>query len=530
MDRQIQELKTKGFSGKMKIKTERRCGCRGADGKQLGKRCPRLKRKDHGRWTYRIQVPEDLRPLVGRGEIRGSGYPTEEDARADAEKEVVKIRSGRQHVGQLTVGQYLNTWLAGKRRLRPTSRGGYESNIRLYLCPMLGELPLKGLRKSHIDQMIARLEVEGSAPVKGGNGAMRKSRSLAPKTILEIFATLRAALNDAVVERLIDWNPALGVEMPEQDEEEVEPWEPEEVGRFLDEAADDRLAALYELIAIHGVRRGEACGLVDTDVDAEASRLTICRQIVESQGRLGVWPPKTKSGKRPLDIDPMMLGSIMARQLERDAERDAVGPAWNNGTLPNQRGELVQLTGLIFTRLDGRHLSPAYVTSHMQVIARRVGLCCQLVRPAKRGAKTLTVGKRYRAPEGVWTVYRDREPCGQVTVIGCTRRRGSGAVLHLAEALPIDLEIGMELGKKLLSRKRLHDLRHGSASIQIAEGVDITLVSKRLGHASPAITGRLYAHLLRSAGREVAQTAANAVPRRVVRPARPHPGHNDQRP
>ncbi|WP_306282755.1 hypothetical protein [Frankia sp. ACN10a] len=204
IDRQTQELKTKGFSEKMKIKTERRCGCRDADGKQLGKRCPKLKRKDHGRWTYRIQVPEDLRPLVGRGEIRGSGYPAEEDARADAEKEVVKIRSGRQHVGQLTVGQYLNTWLAGKRRLRPTSRGGYESNIRLYLCPMLGELPLKGLRKSHIHQMIARLEVEGSAPVKGGNGAIRKSRPLAPKTILEIFATLRAALNDAVVERLID--------------------------------------------------------------------------------------------------------------------------------------------------------------------------------------------------------------------------------------------------------------------------------------------------------------------------------------
>ncbi len=60
----------------------------------------------------------------------------------------------------------------------------------------------------------------------------------------------------------------------------------------------------------------------DTDLDAEESRLTICRQIIESRGRLGVWPPKTKSGKLPLDIDPMMLGSIVARQHERDAERE----------------------------------------------------------------------------------------------------------------------------------------------------------------------------------------------------------------
>ncbi|WP_083866676.1 MULTISPECIES: tyrosine-type recombinase/integrase [Frankia] len=165
----------------------------------------------------------------------------------------------------------------------------------------------------------------------------------------------------------------------------------------------------------------------------------------------------------------------------------------------------------------------------MQVIARRVGLCCQLVRSAERGAKTPTVGKRYRAPEGIWTVYRDRVPCGQVEVIGCTRRRGSSAVLHLAEALPFDLEAGVELGEDLLSLKRLHDLRHSSASIHLSEGGDLTLLSKRLGHSSPAITARLYAHLLRSTGQAAAETVANAVPRRVRRPSHPQSTHSDQR-
>jgi len=154
----------------------------------------------------------------------------------------------------------------------------------------------------------------------------------------------------------------------------------------------------------------------------------------------------------------------------------------------------------------------------MQVIARRVGLCCHLVRDAEKGAKTIIVGKRHREPIGTWTLYRDREPIGEVTVVGCVRRRGAGAVLSLAEPLAVDLEPGMELGDRLLSRRRLHDLRHSSASIQLAEGVAIELVSKRLGHASPAITGRLYAHLLRSAGQAAARTVADAVPRRAVRP------------
>ncbi len=43
-----------------------------------------------------------------------------------------------------------------------------------------------------------------------------------------------------------------------------------------------------------------------------------------------------------------------------------------------------------------------------------------------------------------------------------------------------------------------------------------------LGHSSPAITGRLYAHLLRPTGQAAAEKIVNAVPRRTMR----HPwGH-----
>lgn len=34
-----------------------------------------------------------------------------------------------------------------------------------------------------------------------------------------------------------------------------------------------------------------------------------------------------------------------------------------------------------------------------------------------------------------------------------------------------------------LRRVRLHDLQHGQASIMLAAGVDMTVVSKRLGHS-----------------------------------------------
>ena len=43
-------------------------------------------------------------------------------------------------------------------------------------------------------------------------------------------------------------------------------------------------------------------------------------------------------------------------------------------------------------------------------------------------------------------------------------------------------------------RWRLHDLRHWSATVAIAEGHNVRTVAGRLGHADPAMTLRGYAH------------------------------------
>jgi integrase len=45
-------------------------------------------------------------------------------------------------------------------------------------------------------------------------------------------------------------------------------------------------------------------------------------------------------------------------------------------------------------------------------------------------------------------------------------------------------------------RVRLHDLRHGAASLRLAAGADIGLVSKILGHSTTSITAYTYSHLL----------------------------------
>ena len=58
---------------------------------------------------------------------------------------------------------------------------------------------------------------------------------------------------------------------------------------------------------------------------------------------------------------------------------------------------------------------------------------------------------------------------------------------------------------------RLHDLRHTHASIALHAGVPIKVVSDRLGHADPAFTLRLYAHVLPSMQAEAVALIATRI-------------------
>ena len=62
---------------------------------------------------------------------------------------------------------------------------------------------------------------------------------------------------------------------------------------------------------------------------------------------------------------------------------------------------------------------------------------------------------------------------------------------------------GLDKGAAKLNRVgepklRMHDLRHCFASMLIAAGADVVFVARQLGHANPAITLRVYAHLVDS--------------------------------
>jgi integrase len=59
---------------------------------------------------------------------------------------------------------------------------------------------------------------------------------------------------------------------------------------------------------------------------------------------------------------------------------------------------------------------------------------------------------------------------------------------------------------------RLHDLRHGAATLMLAAGVDVKVVSDTLGHSDTRITRDIYQSVLPQVGKSAAEATAKLVP------------------
>src|SRR5712692_11864145 len=83
------------------------------------------------------------------------------------------------------LSEYLREWLAHTRgRVRATTYQGYESLIRLYASPALGEVPLSEVSPLHLQRLYSSLLVP--------------ERHLSAGTVLNLHLVLTQALGQAV--------------------------------------------------------------------------------------------------------------------------------------------------------------------------------------------------------------------------------------------------------------------------------------------------------------------------------------------
>ncbi|MFI6578072.1 hypothetical protein ACIBFB_19965 [Nocardiopsis sp. NPDC050513] len=101
------------------------------------------------------------------------------------------------------MAEWLRNWLDTRTRLRPRTRVGYAEHIDRYLIPYLGGVLLGELTPALVRQAFDAIS-HHTTPA---------GDRLSPVTVQRVRATLRAALNTAVRERLLSSTPARGLRL-----------------------------------------------------------------------------------------------------------------------------------------------------------------------------------------------------------------------------------------------------------------------------------------------------------------------------
>ena len=218
-------------------------------------------------------------------------------------------------------------------------------------CPGWGDIELQRLTPSNLSAFYRTLLTD----------ARRDGQGLAPKTVRNIHAMLHRALKDAVRLGYLVRNVADAITPPRGASPEMQIWTPEQLRTFLAHARQDRLYALWLLVATTGMRRAELAGLRWVDIDLDGARLSPRRPRVVVNYAVHESEPKTRMGKRSLALDPATLAALQEHQAQQEQERTEVGSAWMD-------------SGLVFTRPDGSPIHPDLITDWFRRLARNAGL------------------------------------------------------------------------------------------------------------------------------------------------------------
>lgn len=223
--------------------------------------------------------------------------------------------------GSMTVGEYLDQWLAevAAKQVRPSTYTGYETNVRLHIKPLIGSKKLAKLAARDVRQMV---EVLRSKPLSRGNGTM------SDRAVQYVHATLRAALEQACREELIPRNVAKLVQASVRDARQHEPYSVEESKRLLAHAEGHRLHALWVLLVMLGLRRGEALALRWADVDLNAGTVAILGSLQRVGNQLQRVPTKTRGSLRTIPLPGPCLEALRAHRARQNSDRLAAGARW----------------------------------------------------------------------------------------------------------------------------------------------------------------------------------------------------------
>ncbi|SFD12651.1 site-specific integrase [Streptomyces aidingensis] len=500
----------------------RRCECRGPDGKRLGTKCPKLSRRGHARFEIHQELPEDAEGK--RRRWRRTGYATKDDAETDLGKvrallELVKKDDDatRRRVGDLlmglmpardpiptpeevrarlggaaldshwTVAELLDAFVAAKRRAdrRRTTLRGYEGHIRLHLKPALGDYRADRLSVAACQKLFDDID-DHNEIIQAENEERRAQEERArwgkpgrpPDKERKRLAEERAKL----------------AEMPPY-RKTTGPGTKQAILRTLRAALNWGVARQQETGMTHNPARHVELathrrpkGLLWTD-----ERVAHWRETGEVPSPVMVWTPQQLGAYLDAAQEERLYLGLHVMAYHGPRRGEMCGQAWADVHLSRRR-----IAVTTARTVDGWE-------------------------PYDDDPKTEDSRAEIAIDAGTVAAYREhrkRQLAEQEETPGWT---DSGKVLTRPDGQPIHPEELSDAHRRVTRRAglppiSLRDLRHGAASLVKAGGGDIHDAQKKLRHSSVTLTADTYTELFAEYEEELTERAAAVVPRSGTSP------------
>jgi integrase len=190
--------------------------------------------------------------------------------------------------------------------LRHSTQRNYRWYVRHHLLPFFGAMRLSEIGAADVQAFIAR-----------------KSRQIAPKTIVCLRNLLSKIFNTAKLWEYVNANPAQGTQVPALvDTRERRTLTPQQVHALLVELVDP-FRTMVLLAVLSGLRRGEILGLRWRYVDFVGCSVTVAECSCHGHSA----PPKTRASRRKVFLSSVVFEALTRLRPERAQPDDLVFPS-----------------------------------------------------------------------------------------------------------------------------------------------------------------------------------------------------------
>lgn len=309
---------------------------------------PRL--RSDGRWEARYQIGID--PATGKAIKRSIYANTSEECAKRLRAATAAVDAGTYiDPSRMTVKEWLNIWLNEYcGAIKPGTLKAYSDTVNNHIIPALGNFKICALQPHDIQRFI--------------NALQRGKKPLSAKTVKNIHGTLCKALSEACRVKYIASNPANGCVLPKAIQEEIHPFDAEEITAFMNAVKGNPSESVFFVALNTGMRLSEILGLRWSRVDFQKGTIRVDAQMLVKRGADAareLAPPKNNR-PRTFAVAPAVIDRLRVVSALQKEWKNCAGPMWKDSQ------------GLVFTNEIGEEIPHATIEHRFARVLAKAGI------------------------------------------------------------------------------------------------------------------------------------------------------------